>query len=95
MNRQLYKIGMSSNPIVQVISLIVVGLALIVAVLMGAVILAAVFGLAMIAAIVIAIRIWWFRRKLRRAQPTGGALIEAEYTVVKERELRDRHERRD
>jgi len=95
MNERLQAIGMSRNPIVQVISLIVVGLALIVAVLMGAVILAAVFGLAMLGAIVIAIRVWWLRRKLRHAQPTGGALIEAEYKVVGERELCDGHERRD
>jgi len=100
MNGRLHTIGMSKNPIVQVISLIAVGLALIVAVLMGAVILAAVFGLAMFAAIVVAIRLWWFRRKLRRAQPSGGAqsggtLIDAEYKVVDERELRDSRERRD
>jgi uncharacterized protein (DUF2062 family) len=95
MNRRLYEIGMSQNPIVQVISLIAVGFALIVAVLMGAVILAAVFGLAMLAAIVIAVRVWWLRRKLRHAQPSGGALIDAEYKVVGERELGDRRERGD
>jgi uncharacterized protein (DUF2062 family) len=90
-----YTLGASQNPIVQVVSLILVGLALVVAVLMGAVILAAVFGLAVLAAIVIAIRVWWLRRKLRRTpQASGGALIEAEYEVLRERRVGDR-ERRD
>lgn len=90
-----FTLGASQNPIVQVISLILVGLALIVAVLMGAVILAAVFGLAMVAAIVIALRVWWLRRKLRRSgSRSGGALIEAEYEVLRERDIRER-ERRD
>ena len=95
MNGRIFTIGMSRNPIVQVISVVLVGLAVIVAIFMGAVILAFVFGLAMVGAIVLAVRIWWARRKLRSAKPAaGGTIIDAEYTVVKERELRGPDNRR-
>jgi membrane protein implicated in regulation of membrane protease activity len=89
MNGRVFTFGASRNPIVQVFSLILAGLVLIVAAFMGAVILAAVFGLAMIAAIVLVVRVWWLRRKLRRAPPPGGAVIETEYRVVHERNVRE------
>jgi uncharacterized protein (DUF2062 family) len=85
----------SSNPIVQVVSLILVGLALIVAVLFGAVLLSVIFGVAMIAAIVIALRVWWIRRKFERMQPSQGAVIETEYRVIHERDAEERSDRRD
>lgn len=101
MNGRLYALGTSGNPVVQVLSLLVFGVALIGAVLMGAVILSVVFGLAVIAAIVFAVRLWWWRRKAQRQQPahgsygaeTDGRLIEAEYTVVREREFQRRPQR--
>jgi membrane protein implicated in regulation of membrane protease activity len=89
MSGRVYSLAGSRNPIVQVLTLIVAGFALIVAALMGAVILAVVFGLAMIAAIVLVVRVWWLRRKLRRAGPQGNAVIETEYRVVHERRVRE------
>lgn len=94
MNGRVYSWTASRNPIVQVISVILAGLALIVAALMGAFILAVVFGLAMIAAIVLVVRVWWLRRKLSRTTPQGHAIIETEYHVVHERRV-DEHHRRD
>lgn len=97
MNR-LYLLRASGNPVVQVLSLLVFGVALIGAVLMGAVIIAFVFGFAVIGAIVFSVRLWWLRRTMQRQAETGGAsrpasdgrLIEAEYTVVRERESQRR-----
>jgi uncharacterized protein (DUF2062 family) len=83
----------SSNPLVQVFSLLIVGVALMLAVLTGAVILAAVFGFAMIAAIVIAVRVWWVRRKVRRGGPRERAVIEADYEVLPERDQYQRDPR--
>ena len=101
MNGRLYALGTSGNPVVQVLSLLVFGVALIGAVLMGAVILSFVFGLAVIAAVVFSVRLWWLRRKVQRQHrgsgtygaETDGRLIEAEYTVVREREFQRRPHR--
>jgi membrane protein implicated in regulation of membrane protease activity len=98
MNGRLYALGTSGNPVVQVLSLVIFGVVLIGAVLMGAVILSFVFGLAVIAAIAFSVRLWWLRRKLQRRGRNDGAfaaqadrrLIEAEYTVVRERETQRR-----
>lgn len=105
MNGRPFTFGMSQNPIVQVLSLLVLGVVLIGAVVMGTLILAAVIGLAMLAAIVFSVRIWWLRWKLRHGRGTGadsggedreGHVIEVEYRVLGERELRDRDsDRRD
>lgn len=98
MAQRLYLLRASGNPVVQVLSLLVFGVALIGAVLMGAVIIAFVFGFAVIGAIVFSVRLWWLRRKMQRQAESGsaartasdGRLIEAEYTVVKEREPQQR-----
>lgn len=94
MSNRLYALGTSGNPIVQILSLLAFGVVLIGAVLMGAVIVSLVFGLAVVAAIVFSIRLWWLRRKLARNRrgevdtEAGRHLIEAEYTVVTERSTR-------
>jgi hypothetical protein len=103
MNARRYTLGASGNPIVQGLTLLVVGAAVIGAVLMGAVLLAIVLALGVIAAMVIAARVWWLRRKLgARGGASGSApstadprLIDAEYTVLEERETRETRERRD
>src|SRR5690606_8344148 len=93
LSNRLYALGTSGNPVVQVVSLLAFGVVLIGVVLMGAVILAFVFGLAVIAAIGFSLRVWWLQRKVGRRRPhvvddSAGRLIEAEYTVVKERSTR-------
>ncbi len=98
---------LSGNPIAQVLSLLVAGVALIGAVLMGAVVLVVVLALAVVAAIYFWIRIRWQLRSARRASASGadarreasardkqrnagqGRIIEAESTVIEERDLRD------
>jgi small-conductance mechanosensitive channel len=90
---------MPSNPLLQVVYFLVGGVVLIGALVMGAVVLSLVFGLALIAGVVIWIRIWWIRRKILKAAARTGAdrgaegatgasagrVIEVEYTVVDER----------
>jgi len=95
MNGRVFSFGASRNPIVQVFSLILVGLALIVAAFMGALILAVVFGVAMIAAVGLVIRVWWLRRKIKRSGPQSNAVIETEYRVVHERRVREQDHRND
>ena len=95
MNGRAHTLRASSNPIVQVASLILFGLALIVAVLFGAMLLAVILGVAMVAAIVIALRVWWLRRKLARSQPSRGEVIEAEYRIVQQRDVGERSDHRD
>jgi uncharacterized protein (DUF2062 family) len=94
MNGRQFTFGASGNPIVQVLSLLVLGAVLIGAVAIGAVLLAVVLGLAVVAAMVFAVRLWWVRRKLAKRPPAGGQargeLIEVEYTVVEERDPQDR-----
>lgn len=102
MNNRLYRLAASGNPFVQILALLVFGIVLIGAVLMGALVLALVFGLAVIGAAVFSVRLWWLRRKLQRQQtrsgarsrsPQEGRYIEAEYTIVTERERQDERER--
>ena len=74
------------------------GIGLIVAVLMGAVILAFVVGFVIIAGIVLWIRVMWITRKMRRRgsrSPSDGRVIEVEYTVVDEHDRRDSARRDD
>lgn len=98
MAQRLYIGRWSSNPFVQVLSVLLFGVGLIVAVLMGAVILAFALGVAIVAGIFFWIRIWWLTRKIRRGQArkpgADGRVIEVEYTVVDERERERRDSKR-
>ena len=60
-----------------------------VSIFLGAIFMAAALGFILIIAIVIAIRVWWLRRKMERYERENGDLT-AEYTVVQEREERYR-----
>src|SRR5262245_34826770 len=88
-------VGASGNPLLQAASLLVFGLLLIGAVLMGAVIFAIVLVFAAVGAVAFYAQIWWLRRKAAqsprpsRSVPPGGNLIEAEYTVVEQRDPSD------
>ncbi len=93
MNGPNFNLQASKNPVVQVVSFLVMGLAVIGAVLMGAVILALALGFVVIFGIVFWLRLWWLSRKLRRGAQapadgqrgdTGRRVIEVEYTVVEE-----------
>jgi uncharacterized iron-regulated membrane protein len=97
MNGRVFSFGTSGNPLAQILSLLVFAALLVVALIMGAVVIAVVLGLAVIFAAVLAVRVWWFRRKLRgrmpaetgyepsapAAKPSQKRLIEGEYEVVK------------
>jgi O-antigen/teichoic acid export membrane protein len=97
MNGRFSAFRASGNPVVQILSVVVVAVALIGAVLMGAVLLAIALGVAAVLAAVFAVRLWWFQRKLKKQPPSGfqqhagprapGGYIEAEYTVVSERKI--------
>jgi membrane protein implicated in regulation of membrane protease activity len=92
--------ALSGGPLAQALSVLVFAVLLVGAVVMGAVLLAAIVGIAAIAWIVFSIRFWWLGRKLGRrsaaeGDPTrgdatqpAGRLIEAEYTVLEERDPR-------
>lgn len=92
MNGRPSSFGAPGNPLLQALSLLVFGLFLIGAIVMGAVILALVLGLAAIGAIAFYARLWWLRRRVgvsapgRGPEPATGRLIDAEYTVVEQRD---------
>lgn len=97
-----YSFNPPTNPFLQVLYFIVGGVLLIGAVLMGAVILAFALGLAIVLGLVIYVRVWWLKRKFRKAaegqsRPDGGRgrsddVLEVEYTVVDERDDRNRRD---
>jgi hypothetical protein len=95
-----YSFGTSGNPLVQALWMLVGGVLLVGAIVMGAVVLAVLLALGAVAVAVFAIRVWWLRRTLERSgafdaagrdaqAPPAQRLIEAEYTVVAERDARD------
>lgn len=96
---QSYTFKPPNNPILQVLYFLVGGVLLIGAFFMGAIILAVVLGFAVILGIIIYIRIWWLNRKIARSgrksadepsQSGESTVIEVEYTVVDERDERDK-----
>ena len=102
-----YNFRTSGNPLVQALWMVGGVAVLVAAVLMGALVLAVLLALGAVAAAVFAVRVWWLRRKIARggafnaphASPDGAAqqheprLIEAEYTVVNERDASEADER--
>jgi|SRR5882672_69344 len=106
-----YSFGTSGNPLVQALWMVVGAALLVGALVMGAVVLTVLLALGVVAGAVLAIRVWWLRRKLRRGGAFDAAgphatdgdaadrpapqLIEAEYTVVAERDARDPRDARD
>jgi len=96
MNGRVFSFGSSGNPLAQILSLLVFGVLLAAALIMGAVVIAVLLGLAVIFGAIFAVRAWWFRRKFRGGPPFDGGseppgpkpaqprLIEGEYVVVNE-----------
>ena len=84
------RLSASENPILQLAGLILGALVAVGAVLVGAVVLSFIIGFAVLAGLVLFVRLWWLRRRMQRS--AGGAsgsrpgeIVEVEYTVVKER----------
>ena len=61
--------------------------ALVLSLLVGAVFIAAVVGFMLIVGLVIAIRVWWIKRKFQRHAQEHGDL-QGEYTVIETKERR-------
>jgi predicted lysophospholipase L1 biosynthesis ABC-type transport system permease subunit len=96
-----YTIRPPSNPVLQALYIVLGGILLIGAVIVGAFVLAFVLGFAIIASLIVYARVWWLSRKLGRDRGSlrpgsgsgaGGAskteALEVEYTVVSERDER-------
>jgi hypothetical protein len=88
-----YYFGSSSNPLVQILSLLVFGVLLAGAFILGTFVLIGFIGLAVVGAAVFSVRLWWLRRKLARQMREGGGaapgqpgeetyVIEGEYEVL-------------
>jgi uncharacterized iron-regulated membrane protein len=61
---------------------------------LGAILLSLFLGLAVIAGLVLYIRLWWLRRRMQQRRPepqqrAPGDFVEVEYTVVEERDMPD------
>ena len=81
----------SRNPLVQIAAIVVSALVIVGAVLLGAVVLSFFVGFAVLVWLVVTLRLWWLRRRLRRGE-TGhgtrsGEIVGVEYTVVEERSV--------
>ncbi len=110
MSGRVFSFVKSGNPLAQILSLLVFGALLAAALIMGALVIALLLGLAVMLGAVLAVRAWWFRRKLRRGPPLDGyeppaplepkseaepkRLIEGEYEVVKQRDADDSRRQR-
>ena len=98
MNGRYFSFGASGNPLAQILSLVVFGVLLVAAVIMGAFVLLTLLGIAVIGFLAFSIRGWWLRRKHgggrgpngRGPGGSGGPgeaaksirYIEAEYEIV-------------
>ena len=82
---------MPDNPLLQFVALVVAAIVAVGAVLLGAILLSLFLGLAVIAGLVLYIRLWWLRRRVGRSGAKRGArpseFVEVEYTVVEERSM--------
>ena len=83
------------NPLIQALSLIVAAGLVALAFVIGAVVIGVILALGAVAALTLAIRIWWLQRKARPAPAGGGPdrsarqVIEGDYTVVGETAAKD------
>ena len=93
MQSRLYRARLPNNPLLQFVALIVATVVAVGAVFLGAILLSLFLGLAVIAGIILYIRLWWLGRRVRK-QGSGdggraGDFVEVEYTVIDERSVAD------
>jgi len=93
MQSRLYRARLPNNPLLQFVALIVAAVLAVGAVFVGAILLSFFLGLAVIAGIILYIRLWWIGRRIRK-QGSGsggqrGEFVEVEYTVIDERAVAD------
>ncbi len=86
-----YNPQLSRNPLVQIAAAVVAAFIVIGAVFLGAVVLSLFVGFAILAWVILTIRVWWRRRSMRRGDSGSGAdrgeIVGVEYTVVEERSV--------
>jgi hypothetical protein len=75
--------GLSGNPVGRVFAFVAGLIAFAISIFLGAIFIAGIVGLVLIGGIVIALRMWWVRRRMAQHQREHGDL-EAEYSVVRE-----------
>jgi membrane protein implicated in regulation of membrane protease activity len=89
----MYRARLPENPLLQFFALLVAAVVAIGAVFLGAILLSLFLGLAVIAGLVLYIRLWWLRRRAAKPDAAGrnrpGEFVEVEYTVVEERSVAD------
>ena len=84
-----------SNPLIQVLSLVVAAVLLGLAFVIGMVVVGVLLAVGAVAAIVFAARIWWLQRRIRRTAAghpddrPARHVIEGNYTVVGESDAKD------
>ena len=86
-----YNPRFSRNPLVQIAAVVVTAFIAIGAVFLGAIVLSFFVGFAILAWTILAIRVWWLRRSVRREDSGRGGdrgeIVGVEYTVVEERSV--------
>jgi hypothetical protein len=92
MNGRQFTFGTSGRPLAQFLAMIVMGVVLVTAVLMGAFVLLTLLGVFVIGYVAFTIRTWWRMRRLRGRGPVGSGpepgpakgirYIDGEYEVI-------------
>ena len=72
----------------QLLSLVVGVLLFVGAVFIGGIVLAGLLGFFLIAALTVAVRVWWLKRQLA-SQRQDDSFVEADYQVINTRTRRD------
>ncbi len=97
MSQRAHNLQYSTNPLVQIAAIVVAALVVVGAVLLGAVVLSFFIGFAILVWLVLTIRLWWLRRRMRRGETSDGTqrgeIVGVEYTVVEERSVNHSHHR--
>jgi len=92
-----YNQRVPTNPVVQVVAVMVAVVVAIGAVFVGAVVLSFLVGFALIGWVILMVRLWWLRRQTSsrsgtRRESGPSEIVGVEYTVLKERSVKQHHE---